>query len=134
MKVQYTFTANLEDMQEIIYQKYNRAYSKNDLSEIHAAIKSGLINKEPLKHIHKLLTNYKDALVCVLQEVEEDRECLESLLISLSGVNKAEESKEESTGTIEEVGMKTKRAADSIQELSNIVDSLTSMGSNNEQS
>ena len=134
MKVQYTFTANLEDMQEIIYQKYNRAYSKNDLSEIHAAIKSGLINKEPLKHIHKLLTNYKDALVCVLQEVEEDRECLESLLISLSGVNKAEESKEESTGTIEEVGMKTKRAAYSIQELSNIVDSLTSMGSNNEQS
>ena len=35
MKIQYTFTADLEDVQEILFQKYSRIYSRNDLIELH---------------------------------------------------------------------------------------------------
>jgi len=128
MKIQYTFTSELEDTQEIIYQKYSRAYNRNNLSELHTELKADLLNKESLKHIEKLLTNYKDALVSVIQEVEENRNFLEALLNSLNGATDKEAVKKE-----EEVATATEQIEYPIESLTNIVDSLTNKVSDNEQ-
>ena len=134
MKIQYTFMADLEDSQEILYQKYNRIYSRNDLNELHSKLKSDLINKESLKHIEKLLTNYKDALVSVLEEVEENRSFIESLLNSLNGAQKEEAPEEESVGEkTEQLVENVQQTEHSIEQLSNIINSLGTMGNNNEQ-
>ena len=134
MKIQYTFMADLEDSQEILYQKYNRVYSRNDLNELHSKLKSDLINKKPLKHIEKLLTNYKDALVSVLEEVEENRSFIESLLNSLNGAQKEEAPEEESVGEkTEQLVENVQHTEHSIEQLSNIINSLGSVGNNNEQ-
>jgi hypothetical protein len=128
MKIQYTFTSELEDTQEIIYQKYNRVYNRNNLSELHTELKADLLNKESLKHIEKLLTNYKDALVSVIQEVEENRNFLETLLNSLNGAAGKEAVKKK-----EEVATATEQIEYPIESLTNIVDSLTNKVSDNEQ-
>lgn len=128
MKIQYSFTSELEDTQEIIYQKYNRIYNRNDLSEFHTKLKSSLINKDSLKDIEKLLTNYKDALVSVIQEVEENRDFLANLLSSLNGVAAKEAVKE-----TEEVATATEQIEYPIESLTSIVDSLTSKVSDDEQ-
>ena len=128
MRIQYTFTSELEDTQEIIYQKYSRVYNKNNLSELHAELKSDLLNKESLKHIEKLLTNYKEALVSVIQEVEENRDFLANLLSSLNGVAAKEAVKE-----TEEVATATEQIEYPIESLTSIVDSLTSKVSDDEQ-
>ena len=134
MKIQYTFTSELEDTQEIIYQKYSRVYNRNNLSELHTELKSGLVNKESLKHIEKLLTNYKDALVSVLEEVEENRSFIESLLNSLNGAQKEEAPEEESIGEkTEQLVENVQHTEHSIEQLSNIINSLGTMGNNNEQ-
>jgi hypothetical protein len=124
MKIQYSFTSELEDTQEIIYQKYNRIYNRNDLSEFHTKLKSSLINKDSLKDIEKLLTNYKDALVFVIQEVEENKVFLGSLLNSLNNVSgrNIPEVVEEEDEVVETVA----EPEHSIESLSNIIDSLTS--------
>ena len=137
MKFQYTFTSDLEDTQEILYQKYNRIYNRNDLAEFHATLKSGLLNKNSLKDIEKVLTNYKDALIFVLQEVEENRNFLESLLRSLNDVPSKEVPTSEqqlvlSEGT-EKIAESAQETEESIEQLSNIINSLTNMGNADEQ-
>ena len=49
MKLQYTFNAELEDVQEILYQKYTRAYNKNDLSDLHQKLKVSCLEKKSFK-------------------------------------------------------------------------------------
>tara|TARA_Y100001963_G_scaffold149759_1_gene229754 strand:- start:840 stop:1232 length:393 start_codon:yes stop_codon:yes gene_type:complete len=130
MKVQYTFTADYEDVQEILYQKYNRIYGRNNLGELHSEVKAALINKKSLKHIEKLLTNYRDALVSVLEEVEENRGFMNSLMSSLNGATNQEEPEiEEET---EKIVQGVKETEHSIEQLSNIIESLSSVGNNHE--
>ena len=136
MKFQYTFTSDLEDVQEILYQKYSRIYNRNDLTSFHTNLKSDLINKNSLKDVEKVLTNYKDALISVLQEVEENRNFLESLLGSLNNVP-SKEVPEQRQSTLPEETEKiiesTQETEESIEQLSKIIDSLTNMGSADEQ-
>lgn len=133
MKIQYTFTADFEDTQEILYQKYNRVYNRNDLAELHSALKSDLINKKSLKHIEKLLTNYRDALASVIEEVEENKGFINALLNSLSGAMQEEVSEEtEIEQGADDLVESVQHTEQSIEQLSSIIESLSSAGKNNE--
>ena len=133
MKIQYTFTADFEDTQEILYQKYNRVYNRNDLAELHSALKSDLINKKSLKHIEKLLTNYRDALASVIEEVEENKGFINALLNSLSGAMQEEVSEEtEIEQGADDLVESVQHTEQSIEQLSSIIESMSSAGKNNE--
>ena len=91
MKIQYTFTADLEDVQEILFQKYSRIYSRNDLIELHKKLKVSYLEKKSLKEIRKVLTIYKDALASVYTEVEEEFKFVDGLVDALEGKSSNEQ-------------------------------------------
>ena len=124
MKIQYTFTADLEDVQEILFQKYSRVYNRNDLGEIHKKLKVSYLEKTRLEEIRKMLTIYKDALASVYSEVEEELKFVTELTEALTGQNKVsnvdipENTKEKSLLS------ETKETSQSIQELTNMLSSF----------
>jgi len=130
MKIQYTFTAELEDAQEILYQKYSRIYNRNDLESLHKKLKSAYLEKKSLKEINKILTIYKDALAAVYSEIEEEFGFINGLIEALEnqGTNKEvpEQSKEKSLLT------ETQETTKSIQELTSMLSALGSAGTQHE--
>ena len=128
MKIQYTFTADLEDVQEILFQKYSRIYNRNELVDLHKKLKVSYLEKKSLKEIGKVLTIYKDALASVYSEVEEELKFVEGLTSALEG------------GTPDSEGVKPEKAKDlltetqqatqSIQDLTNM---LSAMGKAEDQ-
>lgn len=130
MKIQYTFTAELEDAQEILYQKYSRIYNRNDLESLHKKLKSAYLEKKSLKEINKILTIYKDALAAVYSEIEEEFGFINGLIEALEnqGTNKEvpEQSKEKS------LLAETQETTKSIQELTSMLSALGSAGTQHE--
>ena len=130
MKIQYTFTAELEDAQEILYQKYSRIYNRNDLESLHKKLKSAYLEKKSLKEINKILTIYKDALAAVYSEIEEEFGFINGLIEALEnqGTNEEvpEQSKEKSLLT------ETQETTKSIQELTSMLSALGSAGTQHE--
>ena len=130
MKIQYTFTAELEDTQEILYQKYSRVYNRNDLESLHKRLKSAYLEKKSLKEINKILTIYKDALAAVYSEIEEEFGFISGLIEALEnqGTNEEvpEQSKEKSLLT------ETQETTKSIQELTSTLSALASAGNQHE--
>lgn len=130
MKIQYTFTAELEDAQEILYQKYSRIYNRNDLDSLHKKLKSAYLEKKSLKEINKILTIYKDALAAVYSEIEEEFGFISGLIQALEnqGTNKEapEQSKEKSLLT------ETQETTKSIQELTSMLSALGNAGNQHE--
>tara|TARA_S200002703_G_scaffold38692_1_gene33967 strand:+ start:1380 stop:1772 length:393 start_codon:yes stop_codon:yes gene_type:complete len=130
MKIQYTFTAELEDAQEILYQKYSRIYNRNDLESLHKRLKSAYLEKKSLKEINKILTIYKDALAAVYSEIEEEFGFISGLVEALEnqGTNEEvpEQSKEKSLLT------ETQETTKSIQELTSMLSALGSAGNQHE--
>ena len=130
MKIQYTFTAELEDAQEILYQKYSRIYNRNDLESLHKKLKSAYLEKKSLKEINKILTIYKDALAAVYSEIEEEFGFISGLIQALEnqGTNEEvpEQSKEKSLLT------ETQETTKSIQELTSMLSALGSAGTQHE--
>mgnify|MGYP003140872515 FL=1 len=130
MKIQYTFTAELEDAQEILYQKYSRIYNRNDLESLHKRLKSAYLEKKSLKEINKILTIYKDALAAVYSEIEEEFGFISGLIEALEnqGTNEEvpEQSKEKSLLT------ETQETTKSIQELTSMLSALGNAGNQHE--
>jgi len=130
MKIQYTFTAELEDAQEILYQKYSRIYNRNDLESLHKRLKSAYLEKKSLKEINKILTIYKDALAAVYSEIEEEFGFIGGLIEALEnqGTNEEvpEQSKEKSLLT------ETQETTKSIQELTSMLSALGNAGNQHE--
>jgi hypothetical protein len=122
MKIQYTFTAELEDVQEILFQKYSRIYSRNDLIELHKKLKVSYLEKKSLKEIGKVLTIYKDALASVYAEVEEELKFVEGLTSALEG--NTPDSEEVKPEKAKDLLTETQQASQSIQDLTNMLSAM----------
>tara|TARA_Y100001973_G_C5148112_1_gene306562 strand:+ start:433 stop:822 length:390 start_codon:yes stop_codon:yes gene_type:complete len=127
MKIQYTFTADLEDVQEILFQKYSRIYSRNDLIELHKKLKVSYLEKKSLKEIRKVLTIYKDALASVYTEVEEEFKFVDGLVDALEGKSSNEQ---EEKPNDKDLLTETQKTSKSIQDLTNM---LSAMGKAEDQ-
>ena len=125
MKFQYTFTADLADAQEILFQKYTRIYSRNDLESLHKKLKSSFLEKKSLGEIRKVLTIYKDALASVYSEIEEEYSFLDELITALEDGGKTNEPPETA-----QTSNNTQDVTKSIQDLTNM---LSAMGSTENQ-
>jgi len=130
MKIQYTFTAELEDAQEILYQKYSRIYNRNDLESLHKRLKSAYLEKKSLKEINKILTIYKDALAAVYSEIEEEFGFVSGLIQALENQGTSEEVPEQSKE--KSLLAETQETTKSIQELTSMLSALGSAGSQHE--
>ena len=119
MKIQYTFTAELEDAQEILYQKYSRIYNRNDLESLHKRLKSAYLEKKSLKEINKILTIYKDALAAVYSEIEEEFGFVSGLIQALENQGTSEEVPEQSKE--KSLLAETQETTKSIQELTSML-------------
>jgi GTP1/Obg family GTP-binding protein len=124
MKIQYTFTADLEDVQEILFQKYSRVYNRNDLGEIHKKLKVSYLEKTRLEEIRKMLTIYKDALASVYSEVEEELKFITELTEALTGQNKVDNVDIPESTKEKSLLSETKETSQSIQELTNMLSSF----------
>tara|TARA_R100001594_G_scaffold149491_1_gene207447 strand:- start:269 stop:661 length:393 start_codon:yes stop_codon:yes gene_type:complete len=130
MKIQYTFTAELEDTQEILYQKYSRVYNRNDLESLHKRLKSAYLEKKSLKEINKILTIYKDALAAVYSEIEEEFGFISGLIEALESQGTKEETPEQSKE--KSLLTETQETTKSIQELTSTLSALASAGNQHE--
>jgi len=130
MKIQYTFTAELEDAQEILYQKYSRIYNRNDLESLHKRLKSAYLEKKSLKEINKILTIYKDALAAVYSEIEEEFGFVSGLIQALENQGTSEEVPEQSKE--KSLLAETQETTKSIQELTSMLSALGSAGTQHE--
>ena len=130
MKIQYTFTAELEDAQEILYQKYSRIYNRNDLDSLHKRLKSAYLEKKSLKEINKILTIYKDALAAVYSEIEEEFGFISGLIQALENQGTSEEVPEQSKE--KSLLAETQETTKSIQELTSMLSALGSAGTQHE--
>jgi len=130
MKIQYTFTAELEDAQEILYQKYSRIYNRNDLESLHKKLKSAYLEKKSLKEINKILTIYKDALAAVYSEIEEEFGFISGLIQALENQGTNEEVPEQSKE--KSLLAETQETTKSIQELTSMLSALGSAGTQHE--
>jgi len=130
MKIQYTFTAELEDAQEILYQKYSRIYNRNDLESLHKKLKSAYLEKKSLKEINKILTIYKDALAAVYSEIEEEFGFISGLIQALENQGTSEEVPEQSKE--KSLLAETQETTKSIQELTSMLSALGSAGTQHE--
>lgn len=131
MKVQYTFNAELEDVQEILYQKYSRVYNRNDLAELHQKLKVSCLEKKSFKEIEKLLTIYKDALSAVLIDLNENLMFVNGLNQALNGQQMKEQEVEEpkeAEGLLSEA----QKTSKSIKELTGMLTALTKNGNKHE--
>lgn len=131
MKVQYTFSADLEDVQEILYQKYSRTYNRNDLAELHQKLKVSCLEKKSFKEIEKLLTIYRDAVSTVLIDLNEN-------LMFIGGLNRALDGHQEKEQTMEEpqkaedLLSEAQKTSKSIKELTGMLTALTKNGNKHE--
>ncbi len=130
MKIQYTFTAELEDAQEILFQKYSRIYNRNDLESLHKKLKAAYLEKKSLKEIKKVLTIYKDALAAVYSEVEEEFSFVDGLVNALEGQGKKEEVPEQPRE--KSLLAETKETTKSIEELTGMLSALGNAGNQHE--
>lgn len=131
MRVQYTFNAELEDVQEILYQKYSRVYNRNDLAELHQKLKVSCLEKKSFKEIEKLLTIYKDALSAVLIDLNENLMFVNGLNQALNGQQMKEQEVEEpkeAEGLLSEA----QKTSKSIKELTGMLTALTKNGNKHE--
>ena len=123
MKIQYTFTADYDDAQEILFQKYSRIYGRNDLIELHKKLKVSYLEKKSLKEIRKVLTIYKDALASVYTEVEEELSFIDGLVNALEGQEKQSDDTKEQTEN-KDLLTETQQTTKSIQGLTNMLSAL----------
>jgi hypothetical protein len=140
MKVRYTFNAELEDVHEILFQKYSRAYGKNDLAELHQNLKVSCLDKKGFKEIEKVLTIYKDAIASVYLELEEDLGFISGLIKAMEGGQQPTQQVEEQTveeeqevsKSTDDLLTKTQATTRSIQQLTGMLSALGQAGKNNE--
>ena len=131
MKVQYTFSADLEDVQEILYQKYSRTYNRNDLEEMNQKLKVSCLEKKSFKEIEKLLTIYRDAVSAVLVDLNENLMFIGGLNRALDGHQEKEQVMEEPQKA-EDLLSEAQKTSKSIKELTGMLTALTKNGNKHE--
>ena len=131
MKLQYTFNAELEDVQEILYQKYTRAYNKNDLSDLHQKLKVSCLEKKSFKEIEKVLPIYKEAMSAVLVDVNENLMFIRGLNQALEGQGQREQQVEQPEQD-ENPLSDAQKTSKSIQELTGMLAALSKNGNKHE--
>lgn len=132
MKVRYTFNADLDDVQEILFQKYSRAYNKSDLNELHQRLKVSCLEKKSFKEIEKVLTIYKDAVSTVLIELNEDLEFVNGLVNALEGNKPVEKQETHPVKEDNSVLTEAQKTSKTIQELTGMLSALSKNGNNHE--
>ena len=91
MKVQYTFTANLSEIHEVIFDKLKRAENKTSVAEGVAHLKTSLIAKKDLAVIERKMQT-------VLEDVEILQYEIYQCLATVKGVRASLEGGDEGTG------------------------------------
>lgn len=132
MKVRYTFNADLDDVQEILFQKYSRAYNRNDLNDLHQRLKVSCLERKSFKEIEKVLTIYKDAVSTVLIELSEDLEFVNGLVQALEGNKPVEKQEQAPQKENKDVLTEAQKTSKSIQELTGMLSALSKNGNNHE--
>ena len=71
MKIQYTFTVNLEEVHEVLFEKIDRVLKKAPIQETIVDLRRSLIKKEELKRTKNKIENCLENLERVKNELEE---------------------------------------------------------------
>jgi len=90
MKIQYTFTANLSEIHEVLFDKLKRAENKTSVAEGLAHLKTSLIAKKDLAMIEKKMQAVLEDVEILQHEIYQCLATVKGLRGSLEGDGKAE--------------------------------------------
>ena len=129
MKIQYTFTANLSEVHEVLFDKLKRVDSKTSIAEGLAHLKTSLIGKKDLTDIEKKMQTVLEDVETLHYELHECLSTVKGIQASLGGAPPAPPEVAAATNSSpsrEEGGPRHSSAdlSDSLQKLTNFATSL----------
>jgi hypothetical protein len=85
MKIQYTFTANLSEVHEVLFDKLKRVDTKTSIAEGLAHLKTSLIGKKDLASIEKKMQTVLEDVETLHYELHECLTTVKGIQASLGG-------------------------------------------------